>query len=697
MHEVAERGGSRWILLVVLVAAGLAGLMIDGPGSSATTAADNPSASGSRAKLEAVLEDAVSVEALSTETSRTYRRPDGTFITRVFAQAPGVDSSLVPVAGGFSAGGDGAKTRFPSSLVDPVKITRGDSWVSMRLRDAAGSGRPDGSTVTYADALPGVQVKYRASNGAVGEELRLDAPDAPSRYVFDLAASAGVRASTLHNGTIALTDAGGRKVFGLSPSYAFADRDRDATQQVKTVLSETDNGWSVTLTVDETWLRDELARGSVTIDPTVELQGATKDCALTSDTPSLSFCADDQLWIGWSGDHDHHALIKWDLSAIPKDAVALWGDAGLYQPSAYGIGVSKQLTLHRVTRDWTNGASWNTYDGTHAWTTPGGDFDSAPAATATVPVNHGGWTDWSTTALVQRWVDGSLPNYGVAIQDKPGPQITGEEDYYSTEGTIPAQAPELDIVWTTRTGNPDFYTFESQALDARATAAVNAANGNLLLSTNDINASGTGLPLKLDHHHNSLGDSSEVSALGIRGTASLGRDVHLHAFDDHTIAFSRGDGVTLPFIGAQVSGSTITWGSPAELASATLTKSTATNTYLLHLPEGLPSYSGVDLTLTFDGDGKLLDLKDAADHTIALSYYPQGAMELPALGGITDTNNVFWDVDRAYIGGERIVDVTDPSSHHTRSVTSTAPTTTSTRSPPPTGRSAATPTTAATG
>jgi YD repeat-containing protein len=664
MGEIVSRGGGRWLLLVVLVAAGFVGLALQGSRSSAEDGAR--AGAVARDKVGDVLERATPVPSLSTETSKTYRRADGTFVTRVFAQSKAGDSTLTRAAGGgFLAVGDGATTTFPATLVDPVKIRRGDEWVALELDGGQGAGTPDGSTITYDNALPGVDVRYRASNGAVGEDLHLRSPDSPSRYTFALSASAGVRATTQDNGTIALTDADGHRIFSLSPSYAFADRDRDATQKVTTKLSQVDGGWRVTLSVDAAWLRDALARGPVTIDPTVELQGATKDCSLTSDTPTLSFCSDDQLWIGWSGDHDHHSLMKWDLSAVPKDAVALWGDVGLYQPSAYGLNVSKDLTLHRVTRDWTNGASWNTYDGTHAWTTPGGDFEATAAATATVPAHHGGWTDWSTTTLVQHWVDGSLPNYGVLIQDKPGPHATGEEDYFSTEGTIPAQAPELDIVWTTRTGKPDFYTFESQGLDAKSNVGVNAANGNLLLATNDISSSGTGLDLKLDHYHNSLADPAEVSALGIRGTASLGRDVHLHAYDAQTIGFSRGDGVTLPFVGAATSGTTTTWGTPAELTYATLGKSSSTNQYTLHLPAGLPTWPSADLTLTFDVVGKLLSVKNAAGNTIALSYYAQGAMEYPALGGITDTNNVFWDVDRAYIGNERIVDITHPDNHHT--------------------------------
>jgi YD repeat-containing protein len=681
MHQGSDWHGRRRFALLSLfavVACGVVVLLAVAPrwsvASEATVADPAVAAPAARAKVDDLLDGAVPVPELSTATSRTYRRDDGSYVSRVFAQAPtyrdasgdehAIDDTLRPVAGGFETTADKWSTFLPSSLSEPVKIRRGASWVSMQLRGAAGTGSVDGVTATYTDALPGADVSYRVSSGAVGEQIHLHGTDAPATLVFELAASDGVTAEKLHNGTIALT-ADGDKLFGLSPSYAFADSDPEATQEVSTDLLKTADGWRVTLSVDPSWLRGALVDGPVTIDPTVELEGATKDCALTSDTPSLSFCSDDQLWIGWSGDHDHHSLVKWDLSAIPKDAVALWGDVGLNHPSAWGIAVSKQLTLHRVTRDWTNGASWNSYDGTHAWTTPGGDFDSTPAATATVPANHGGWTDWSTTGLVQHWIDGSQPNYGVAIKDKAGPLVAGEEDYFSTEGTIPAQAPELDIVWTTRTGNPDFFTHETQSLDAKTTAGVNAANGNLWLATNDITAAGTGLDLRFDHYYNSLMSGSEVQGLGYRATASLGRDVHLHVFDPDTIGFYRGDGLALPFLGAQTSGTTISYTTPAELGAATLTKNTTTNQYTLRLPTGLPSYPNVDLTLSFDSTGKLLGAKDPAGHTIALSYYAPGSMEFPALGGITDTTSAFYDVDRGYIGGERVTDILDPAGHHT--------------------------------
>jgi YD repeat-containing protein len=660
MGALASRGGGRWLLLVVLVAAGLVGLALDGSRSSAEDVAQQ----AAQSRTEELLAGATPVASLATETSKTYRRPDGKFVTRIFSQPADADASLTPAAGGgYDSDGHGATTHFPSSLAEPVKVTRGDAWVSTQLVDGAGTGTPSGSSITYANALPGVAVTYRASEGAVGEDLHLDAADAPSRYVFDVQASAGVRAATQPNGTIAMTDADGSRVLSLSPSFAFADRDPDDTQKVTTTLSElAGGGWRGVLSVDEAWLHQALADGPVTIDPTVELQGASRDCALTSDTPTLSFCSNSQLWVGWSGDHDHHSLVKWDVSAIPKDALVLSGDAGLYQ-SGSTVSVAKAVSIHRITRDWTNGASWNTYDGTHAWTTAGGDYDPTPAASQNDPAYNNGWIDWYPTALVQRWVDGSLPNYGVLVKDQSPPHVIGEEDFLATEGTTAASAPELDIIWTTRGGAPDPYTFESQGIDAKATAAVNAANGNLQLTTKDIAIAGQGgLNLAFSHAYNSIADPTIIQGVGLQTTGSLGRDVSLQPLYGPDVVFSRGDGLLVAFSNPQTTATTKTFTTPADLSGATLTQNTTTSIYTLDLPKGLPAWPGLHQVLTFSSGGALTQLADTQGHHLNFTYDTGGYTNPLALDGITDTNNAYYDVDRASpTGNESVDNIATPS------------------------------------
>ena len=92
------------------------------------------------------------------------------------------------------------------------------------------------------------------------------------------------------------------------------------------------------------------------------------------------------------------------------------------------------MTLHRVAADWGEGASDTNFVrdgvGTDAapgdatwlhrffpgqpWTTPGGDFDAAADATATV-ANSGHWESPAMIARVQGWLDQPATNFGWVV------------------------------------------------------------------------------------------------------------------------------------------------------------------------------------------------------------------------------------------------------------------------------------------
>lgn len=620
------------------------------------------------------LQGATPVPSMSTDTSRTLRRPDGTYVTRVFASAPSfrdahgterlIDQTLRPVLGGYQPAATPIPTTFPATLAQPIAIDRDGTPFSMQLVGATGRATTSGSTITYKNALRGTDVSYTVSTEALGEALRLTGPDAPSRFAFDVRSAAGVTAARQPNGTIAFHRADGSDLIALAPSFATADAVQGHHEQpVSTDVAVSGDGFRVTLSVDPAWLRGQLTHGSVTIDPTMELQGTARDCPLSSDAPATSFCGNSGLWVGYNGDHDHHSLAKWDLSAIPVDSEVLWGDFGLYQVNP-GPANPKQLTMSPLTRDWTSGASWSTYDGTHAWTTPGGDAD-APVATVSLPGHQSGWVDWYATQLVQDWLTGARANYGVVFADAPGPRVVGEEDFLSSEGSqSPATKPELDITWTPRLGVNDQSTFNGQPLDDSTGIAVNVANGNVFLQTRGMQVPGTGLDLNEQEYHNSLGSPDELQGVGIKGTSSLGRDVKLKVFDPTTIAFYRGDGVMASFTAPVTSGTTTTYDTPPDLLDDTLTRDTSTGRYTLHAPGGLPAWPDTDVTLIFDPAGKLLSLGDGAGHAITLSYYSDGGSDIPQIHGIRDTNNVNYTVTRSDIGDGYLGDVADPSGHH---------------------------------
>jgi hypothetical protein len=73
----------------------------------------------------------------------------------------------------------------------------------------------------------------------------------------------------------------------------------------------------------------------------------------------------------------YRELLRFDVSAIRSNCVVKAATLTL-ATDGFGIhaGTGYTFNVYRVTQPWTaNGATWNSYDGSTSWTTPGGDYD----------------------------------------------------------------------------------------------------------------------------------------------------------------------------------------------------------------------------------------------------------------------------------------------------------------------------------
>lgn len=131
-------------------------------------------------------------------------------------------------------------------------------------------------------------------------------------------------------------------------------------------------------------------------------------------------------------------LVRFDLTAIPAGSHVTNATLSAY---AIGAGGSGSVALHRVTRDWTEAASWTTSDGSTAWSQPGGD--AHPDAVVSSP--FGGvntWMSWDLTALADKWVKGSLPNQGLQVRAGAG---ISSLTLVSSDSSTPSQRPKLTV------------------------------------------------------------------------------------------------------------------------------------------------------------------------------------------------------------------------------------------------------------
>ena len=146
------------------------------------------------------------------------------------------------------------------------------------------------------------------------------------------------------------------------------------------------------------------------------------------------------------------------------------------------------VDLHEAEKPWTagstTGASWLNYTATSPWTTPGGDFAAAPAASNPRVGATTGWYFWTLpTALVQRWLESASSNDGVLAKG-PGAEAANHLSFSSRDRDS-ANAPYLEVVYEPRIGKAAQYTLESHQITSRTKTHVNVGNGNRIVEERD--------------------------------------------------------------------------------------------------------------------------------------------------------------------------------------------------------------------
>jgi hypothetical protein len=134
-------------------------------------------------------------------------------------------------------------------------------------------------------------------------------------------------------------------------------------------------------------------------------------------------------------DADVHGLIRFNLSSIPSNARVLQATLFLYQETPR-TGTS--INFYRVSQPW--GESTVTWLTAPAYTLPPfALMEMGPTANCLRSV-------YLPNSLVQGWINGSIPNYGMRLM---GNGVYGEIRIASREDASPAQRPQLRIVYST--------------------------------------------------------------------------------------------------------------------------------------------------------------------------------------------------------------------------------------------------------
>lgn len=257
-------------------------------------------------------------------------------------------SVVVAPAGGEAA--DELVAAPPPSLrveVARAKVDLGEGLsVSFGLRDAVSAGDPgrslapgvaspsaevavEGHEASFAEVVPGVGVEFALGASQLKETLVLDGPDAPDRFVFDLALE-GLRARFAKDGSVELVDippevpAGEEPIaetvvarippgFMVDSSVPEGQGDAAMSWCVSYQLAEAPTGAELVVQLDRAWLDDPARVFPVLVDPTVlysELDGTYVTACAPADNSALG-----TLKVGTTGGLPRRSYLHVDSGA----------------------------------------------------------------------------------------------------------------------------------------------------------------------------------------------------------------------------------------------------------------------------------------------------------------------------------------------------------------------------------------------
>lgn len=614
--------------------------------------------------------------SLRTRTSDTYLTASGAYQTVVSAGSMNyqdtsgawqpIDDTLVPssVSGyAYQNKANAYTLLLPADAGGaPVKVTAGGQWVSYSLAGATGPARVSGAMATYASVLPAAAVSYTAEPDLVKESLVLSGPAAPASFTFHVQMSAGLTAHTTGGG-ISFADSSGHTVLQVpAPAVSDAAGAGPVSSAVSLATAAVPGGLTVTMAVSPAWLAAAGRAWPVTIDPTTVLN-PTQDCTISQATPTTSYCTSPTMTVGSGSNlsYTRRALVQFDLSSLPADAQVADADLALYFSQETSSNTSV-LDVKQLTQSWTNSATWNTYDGTHSWNTPGGDFSSTDfGADPTVGGTINTWVHFDPTALVQNWLDDTSdsPNDGLLVKERTEHNVDNEFQFSSAEGTNP---PTLTITWKHMLGQQRWYHLETRTMDDRIGAGVNVVSGDLLFTQHDVKIAGTaGLNLVVDRSWNSQQPRSSADN-GWR--FSVGPDVHLQFFTDGSVGYHGVSGYLVGFPANNSGGFDKPPGFDGTLAKNGSNYDLTFNSgeeYVFNSAGQLttdqsPRSTATTISFAYRGDGTLATVTDSQGRTVSFTYNPAGSItQISESNGPTTRTWTY-----GYNGANQLTSYTDP-------------------------------------
>jgi RHS repeat-associated protein len=635
----------------------------------------------------------------------TFEAGSGRLMTRIYPYpvnyktgggsfAP-INTQLVASGSGYAQTANNLGVHLPQSAANDAQVSDATGGLSFGLVGASGNAAASGGAVKFAGALSGVDLDYASLSSGIGWQTSVAASAASQSVSWLVAPSSGLSPKLLRSGVAFETAAGKVAWEFAAPSAHVPGSDRP----VPTSLSMQNTAKGVVITVSVAHGSSTRASGAgsrhfAAFDPQLDapmvipaatanpepvvfdgqvVQGIsvglgvqTGDCYLDSGSPDTSYCLGDTNYVG----PDDHTLINFDVAdSLPEHVQVLQAFASMTLESESST-TAENVGVWQAAQDWNNFATWNSYDGTNNWTTPGGDVTGSEQDYASIGTSGdlGGAFYWNINTSMQGWVDGNPPDVdGLYFAAEAGGSAPNTLGFY-TETAAPTNNPYLEVYYEPRMGDYPGAKYDSKQLTDRSSAGVNVGTGNLYVANTDLSDTGiNGLNLTIDRDYNNL--SSDQDSFGLGWSMSTGADTYIAVpcDPDSTVAYFDGTGNAQSFRTNALTGDEVgPSGLDALLTMNDPGDSFSSSTFSLYF-----RHSGITETFTAPASqcqkvAQLSSVTDINGNKISYSYNGSGQLTSivdsygNASGGVPadHTTTISWSTD-GYVS-----EITDPTGRH---------------------------------
>jgi len=224
------------------------------------------------------------------------------------------------------------------------------------------------------------------------------------------------------------------------------DEEEESDETIEVSLSNPVNATPGPRAMHTYTIQDDDGSGVTVLQDGLDGYTGTSDSYLSAAGPDNNYGLNERMSITGYEDVDptnrQRGVVRFDLSSFSPGTTITSATLSLYAYDEAAIrGSTGYYGAYRLTTAWSDTAcTWNS-----PWTSPGGDFEATPDATAPKQAVALVWYDFDVTTRVQQWIDTPSGNYGWIIKCTDE-MLHNQDNLYQSDTTNAQYRPKLEIV-----------------------------------------------------------------------------------------------------------------------------------------------------------------------------------------------------------------------------------------------------------